>query len=73
MIKVLHYGIDSKLGGIETYLYKLYNNIDSDEFHFDFCMQVVGNHIITRSFLKEEVSFTALLQEVRTLSKTEEN
>ena len=36
MIRVLHYGIDSKLGGIETYLNKLYTNIDRDKFKFDF-------------------------------------
>ena len=36
MIRVLHYGLDSKLGGIETYLYKLYTHIDRDEFQFDF-------------------------------------
>lgn len=28
MIRILHYGLDSKLGGIETYLYKLYTHID---------------------------------------------
>lgn len=36
MIRVLHYGLDSKLGGIETYLHKLYTNIDRNEFKFDF-------------------------------------
>lgn len=41
MKKILHYGLDSKLGGIETYLYKLYNNINRDEFHFDFL--VIGH------------------------------
>lgn len=41
MIKVLHYGLDSKLGGIETYLYKLYTHIDRNEFKFDFL--VIGD------------------------------
>ena len=36
MIRVLHYGLDSRLGGIETYLNKLYNNIDKNKFKFDF-------------------------------------
>ncbi|WP_419893010.1 glycosyltransferase [Oceanobacillus kimchii] len=36
MIRVLHYGLGSKLGGIETYLYKLYKNIDRENFQFDF-------------------------------------
>lgn len=41
MIRILHYGLDSYLGGIETYLYKLYSNIDKNEFKFDFL--VIGN------------------------------
>lgn len=36
MIRVLHYGLSSNLGGIETYLYKLYSNIDRSEYEFDF-------------------------------------
>lgn len=41
MIRVLHFGLDSRLGGIETYLHKLYTNIDRRKFHFDFL--VIGN------------------------------
>lgn len=41
MIRVLHYGLDSKLGGIETYLYKLYTNIDRNKYKFDFL--VIGD------------------------------
>ena len=36
MIRVLHYGLSSHLGGIETYLYKLYSNVNRDEIKFDF-------------------------------------
>ena len=36
MIKVLHYGLSSNMGGIETYLLKLYNNINRNDFCFDF-------------------------------------
>lgn len=36
MIRVLHYGLGSNLGGIETYLYKLYKNIDTTKVRFDF-------------------------------------
>lgn len=36
MIRILHYGLSSHLGGIETYLYKLYTHIDKEKFHFDF-------------------------------------
>lgn len=38
MIKVLHYGLTNNLGGIETYLHKLYTNINKDKFSFDFLM-----------------------------------
>lgn len=36
MIKVLHYGLSENRGGIETYLNKLWSNIDKSQFHFDF-------------------------------------
>lgn len=36
MIKVLHYGISSHLGGIETYSYKLARNFDMEKYQFDF-------------------------------------
>ncbi len=36
MIKVLHYGISSNLGGIETYSYKLARNFDMNKYQFDF-------------------------------------
>lgn len=36
MIRVLHYGLDSRLGGIETYLYKIYTHINRNSFKFDF-------------------------------------
>ncbi|WP_226675674.1 glycosyltransferase [Rossellomorea aquimaris] len=36
MIRILHYGLSSNRGGIETYLNKLWNNIDRSTFKFDF-------------------------------------
>lgn len=36
MLKVLHYGLSSNRGGIETSLYKIWRNIDRNLFHFDF-------------------------------------
>lgn len=36
MIRVLHYGLSENRGGIETYLLKLWNNIDHKHFQFDF-------------------------------------
>lgn len=36
LIKVLHYGLSENRGGIETYLNKLWKNIDKDMFQFDF-------------------------------------
>ena len=41
MIRILHYGLDSHLGGIETYLYKLATHINKEKFHFDFL--TIGN------------------------------
>lgn len=35
-IRVLHVGLDSHLGGIETYLKKITTHIDKDKFQFDF-------------------------------------
>lgn len=40
-MRILHYGLSAHLGGIETYLYKLYKNIDREEYQFDFL--VVGD------------------------------
>lgn len=41
MIRVLHFGLGSSLGGIETYLYKLYSNIDRNKYKFDFVINGV--------------------------------
>ncbi len=35
-IRVLHVGLDTRLGGIETYLLKISSNIDRDSFEFSF-------------------------------------
>ena len=42
MLKIIHHGLDSTLGGIETYLNKIYSYIDRSNFHFDF----IGNNNI---------------------------
>lgn len=42
MIKILHYGLSENRGGIETYLNKLWNNIDKSKFHFDFIDTNIG-------------------------------
>lgn len=42
MIRVLHYGISSNAGGIETYLLNLTQHVDHDRFHFDFVHNRVG-------------------------------
>lgn len=43
MKKILYYGIGSNLGGIETYVTKIINNIDRNKYHIDFA--VLGNKI----------------------------
>ena len=35
-IKVLHLELDEHLGGIESFLYNLYNAIDREKVQFDF-------------------------------------
>jgi len=42
MIKILHYGLSTNMGGIETYLYKLWTHIDRLVFHFDFIDTNIG-------------------------------
>ena len=41
MIRILHYGLSNHLGGIETYLRKLYISINKEKFVFDFL--IIGN------------------------------
>lgn len=36
MVRILHYGLSQNRGGIETYLNKLWTNINKKKFHFDF-------------------------------------
>ena len=36
MIEVLLFGLSMNRGGIETYLYKIWTNIDKKNFHFNF-------------------------------------
>ena len=36
MIEVLLFGLSDNMGGIETYLKKIWDNIDKDRFHFNF-------------------------------------
>ncbi len=42
MIRVLHYGLSSNAGGIETYLLNLTQRVDRSRFHFDFVYNRVG-------------------------------
>lgn len=42
MIRVLHYGLSSNLGGIETYLWNLARTIDAERYHFDFLYSDTG-------------------------------
>ncbi len=51
MVRVLHYGLSSNMGGIETYLLKLTNNIDRSAYHFDFIVND-GNACFQNELLK---------------------
>lgn len=46
MIRVLHYGMSPNLGGIETYLLNLANNVDPARFQFDFLYSDLGSEPI---------------------------
>ena len=37
MVEVLIFGLSTNQGGIETYLKKIWDNIDRNKFHFSFC------------------------------------
>jgi glycosyltransferase involved in cell wall biosynthesis len=50
MIKILHYGLSENRGGIETYLHKLWVNIDKKMFHFDFLDTNVGTPCFYNEF-----------------------
>ncbi|WNS81186.1 glycosyltransferase family 1 protein [Domibacillus sp. DTU_2020_1001157_1_SI_ALB_TIR_016] len=49
MIKILHYGLSSNRGGIETYLHKIWTHVDRSKFHFDF----IDTNIETPSYYDE--------------------
>lgn len=36
MVKILHFELDEKVGGIESFLYNIYSRIDREQFQFDF-------------------------------------
>jgi len=52
MIKILHYGLSSNRGGIETYLYKVYSEIDRSKFHFDFIDMTANKPCFFKEFSK---------------------
>ncbi|MFN2347510.1 MAG: glycosyltransferase, partial [Dermatophilaceae bacterium] len=42
MIRILHYGLSSNLGGIETYLWNLARTVDRGTYRFDFLYSDIG-------------------------------
>lgn len=57
MLKILHYGLSSNLGGIETYLHKLWTHIDRSVFHFDFIDTNIGNPCLYDEFVEMGSNF----------------
>ncbi len=57
MISVLHYGLSANRGGIETYLDKLWSNIDRTEFHFDFVDEWYGKTVFRKKFEESGAEF----------------
>ena len=45
MVEVVLFGLSSNRGGIETYLYKIWNHIDHSQFHFNF-IDMTGNDML---------------------------
>lgn len=52
MIHILHYGLKTNRGGIETYLDKIWTHIDKSEFHFDFIDEWGGKVFFREKFEK---------------------
>lgn len=57
LIKVLHYGISENKGGIETYLWKIWENIDKERFQFCFIDTNLGEPSYYYEFIKEGCTF----------------
>lgn len=73
MIRVLHYGLSPNRGGIETYLDKIWTNIDKKEFHFDFADEHGGRTFFRDKFEKMGSTFYDITpRRVSLLKNTEE-
>ncbi|CAH2716775.1 Putative glycosyltransferase EpsF [Neobacillus rhizosphaerae] len=69
MIRILHYGLSTNTGGIETYLYKIWNNIDKSEFHFDFIDTNLENPCFYDEFTKMGSKFYKITHRNISISK----
>ena len=57
MIRVLHYGLSPNRGGIETYLDKIWTNVDHTRFCFDFVDEWHGQAFFREKFEKMGSAF----------------
>ena len=51
MVRVIHFQLDSNIGGIETFLLNVYKKIDRNKYHFDFITQS-ANPAFAKEFKK---------------------
>ena len=73
LIKVLHYGISENRGGIETYLYKLWKNIDRTKFHFDFIDTNLGKPCFYDEFREMGSRFFKITPRKKSLYKNKKD
>ncbi len=75
MVKILHFELDEKVGGIESFLYNIYSRIDREKFQFDFVTRydhpakerelcALGAHIYKISSLKRISSYIRDISEI---------
>lgn len=73
MIRVLHYGLSTNTGGIETYIQKLWNNINKFEFHFDFIDETLAKPSFHDEFIEMGSKFYKITPRSISMSKNKKD
>ncbi len=56
-IKILYEGLSNNIGGIETYIYNLYNNMDKDKFEISFLIEKGLKIAFYETYKKDNIKF----------------
>lgn len=72
LIRILHYGLSENRGGIETYLNKLWMNIDKSHFVFDFLDTNEGNPCFYEEFTSMGSKFYKITSRKKSIRKNRE-